>query len=54
MAYGDFTYLNRKTAADKVLCNKAFSNAENLKYDGYKCGFQCFIIILIKSFRWSY
>ena len=36
MAYGGFTNLNR-TAADKVLCDKAFNIAKNPKYDGYQC-----------------
>ena len=35
MAYGDFKYLNRRTATNKVLCDKAFNIAENSKYDGY-------------------
>ena len=34
MAYGDFKDLNRRTAADKVLRDKVFSIAKNLKYDG--------------------
>ena len=34
MAYGDFKDLNRRTAADKALSNKAFNIAKNLKYDG--------------------
>ena len=38
MAYGDFKDLNRRTAADKVLCDKAFNIAKNPKYDGYQCG----------------
>ena len=38
MAYGDLKYLNRRTAADKVLCNKAFNIAKNPKYDGYQSG----------------
>ena len=37
MAYGDFKYLNRRTAADKILCDKAF-NTKNPKYDGYQRG----------------
>ena len=37
MAYGDFKDLNRKTAA-KVLRDKVFNIAKNLKYDGYQCG----------------
>ena len=33
MAYGDFKDLNRKTAADKVLHDKAFNIAKSPKYD---------------------
>ena len=38
MAYGDFKYSNRRTTADKVLRDKAFSIAKNPKYDGYQRG----------------
>ena len=38
MAYEDFKDLNRRTAADKVLCDKAFNIAKNPKYDGYQRG----------------
>ena len=38
MAYGDFRDLNRRTAADKVLRDKTFSIADNLKYHGYQRG----------------
>ena len=38
MGYGDFKGLNRRTAADKVLCDKAFNTAKNPKYNGYQCG----------------
>ena len=38
MAYGDFKDLNRRTASDKVLCDKAINTAKNLKYDRYQCG----------------
>ena len=38
MAYGDFKNSTRRTASDKILHNKAFSIAENTKYDGQKCG----------------
>ena len=38
MAYGDFKDLNRRTAADKVLRDKAFNIAKDLKYDGYQRG----------------
>ena len=38
MAYGDFKDLNRRAAADKVLCDKAFNIAKYPKYDGYQRG----------------
>ena len=38
MAYGDFKDLERRTALDKVLRDKAFSIDENPKYDGYQRG----------------
>ena len=33
MAYGDLKDLSRRTAADKVLRDKAFNSAKNPKYD---------------------
>ena len=38
MAYGDFKDLAKRTAADKVLRNKAFKIASDQKYDGYQRG----------------
>ena len=38
MAYGDFKNLAKRTAADKVLKNKAFNIAKDPKYDGYQRG----------------
>ena len=38
MAYGDFKDLARRTASDKILRDKAFNIAKNLKYDGYQRG----------------
>ena len=38
MAYGDFKYLARRIASDKILRDKAFNIAENSKYDGYQRG----------------
>ena len=38
MAYGDFKYLAKRTAADRVLRNKAFKIASDQKYDGYQRG----------------
>ena len=35
-AYGDFKDLEKRTAAYKVLRDKAFSIAKNTKYDGYQ------------------
>ena len=38
MAYGDFKDLEKRTASDKVLRDKAFNIAKNRKYDGYQRG----------------
>ena len=38
MGYGDLKNLARRTAADKVLRDKAFSIAKDPKYDGYQGG----------------
>ena len=38
MPYADFKDLAKRTAADKILRNKAFNIAKNPKYDGYKKG----------------
>ena len=38
MAYRDYKDLNRRTAADKVSCDKAFNVAKNSKHDGYERG----------------
>ena len=38
MAYVDFTDLPRKTAADKVLPDKAVNIAKNPRYDEYQHG----------------
>ena len=38
MAYGDFKDLAKRTAADKVLRDKAFDIAKDPTYDGYKRG----------------
>ena len=50
MAYGDFKDLNRRTAADKVLRDKAFNIAKNPKYDGYQRGLASMVYnLLIKK-----
>ena len=36
MAYGNFKDLTRRTAANKLLHDKAFNIAKNLKCDGYQ------------------
>ena len=33
MAYGDFKDLTKRTASDKILCDKAFNISKNSKYD---------------------
>ena len=38
IAYGDFKDLAKRTAADKVLRDKAFKIASDQKYDGYQRG----------------
>ena len=38
MAYVDFKGLSRRASSDKVLRDKAFNIAKNLKYDEYQCG----------------
>ena len=38
IAHGDFKDLTGRTASDKILRDKAFNIAKNLKYDGYQRG----------------
>ena len=38
MAYESFKDLNRRTATNKALHDKAFNIVKNLKYDGYQRG----------------
>ena len=38
MAYGHFKDLERRTASDKVLTDKAFNIAKHPKYEGYQRG----------------
>ena len=38
MAYGDVKDLAKRKASNKVLRDKTFNIAENLKYDGYQKG----------------
>ena len=46
MAYGDFKDLAKRTAADKVLRNKAFKIASDQKYDGYQGGLGSVVYML--------
>ena len=48
LAYGDFKVLTRRTASDKILCNKAFDIAENPKYNGYQRG----LVSVVYNFFW--
>ena len=36
VVYGDFKDLKKRTAADKILRDKAFNIAKDLRYDGYQ------------------
>ena len=38
MAYGDFEDLARRTTSEKILHDKEFNIAKNLKYNGYQRG----------------
>ena len=52
MAYGDFKDLNRRTAADQVLRDKAFNIAKIPKYDGYQRRLAWVVYnFLIKNFQ---
>ena len=43
----DFTDLTKRTAFDKILRDKAFNIAKNLKYDGYQSGL---VLMVYKCF----
>ena len=47
MAYGDFKYLTRITASEKILRDKAFNIAKNPKNDGYQ---RCLVSMVYKFF----
>ena len=38
LLYDDFKNLERRTASDQILRDKAFNIAKNPKYDGYQGG----------------
>ena len=53
MAYGDFKDLTRRTASDKILCDKAFNISKNSKYDGYQRGFVSMVYkFFVKKSNW--
>ena len=50
MAYGDFKYLAKRIASDKVLIlHKAFNIAKNTKYDGYQRGIASMAMVLTRK-----
>ena len=50
MPYREFKDLKGRTASDKILRDKAFNIAKNLKYDGYQRGLTSIVYeFLIKS-----
>ena len=50
MAYGEFKNLTKRTASDKILCDKTFNVAKNRKYDWYQRGLASMVYkFLIKS-----
>ena len=49
MAHGDFEDLNRRAAADKVLCDKPFNIAKDSKCDGYQQILPSIVYKLIKK-----
>ena len=49
MAHGDFEDLNRRAAADKVLCDKPFNIAKDPKCDGYQQRLPSIVYKLIKK-----
>ena len=55
MAYGDFKYLTRRKACDKILRDKGFNIAKNPKYDGYECRVALMVYKFFdkKIFRWN-
>ena len=52
MTYGDFKDLTKRTAADKVLRDKAFNIAKDPIYDGYQRGLASMVYkFLIKKLQ---
>ena len=51
---GNFRYLTRRRASDKILCDKAFNIAKNLKYYGYQHAFALMVYKVFgkRNFWW--
>ena len=49
MGYGDFKYLTGRTASDKILRDKAFNIAKNLKCGGYQRGLVLMVYIFFEK-----
>ena len=50
VSYGDFKDLTRKTASDKILCDKVFNISKNPKYNIYQyILLECSINLSIKK-----
>ena len=47
IAFRDFKDLTRRTPSDKILHDKAFNIAKNLKYDGYQSGIASMVYKLL-------
>ena len=49
IAFRDSKDLTKKTASDKMLCDKAFNIAKNPKYDGYQRGLSSMVYIFLNK-----
>ena len=49
MGYGDFKDLTGRTASDKILRDKAFNIAKNLKCGGYQRGLVLMVYIFFEK-----
>ena len=52
MGFGDFKDLNRRTAADKVLLNKAFNIVKDKKCDAYQRGHASMVFKFLLKIFW--
>ena len=52
MSHGGFKNLTRRTAFDKISCDKAFNFEKNPKYGCQRVFLQWFIKCLIKDYGW--